>query len=60
MAAQGLVPVAAQGPVEGDDPSMRIRREVRWVLWGLWVACLVLSLWFFVEVIRLFQEAESW
>ncbi|MEV6995960.1 hypothetical protein AB0N87_43765 [Streptomyces sp. NPDC093228] len=43
---------------------MRIRREVRWVLWGLWLACLVFSIWFFIwffaEVITLFRQAESW
>lgn len=39
---------------------MRIRREARWVLWGLWFACLVFSIWFFVEVIRLYLQAESW
>ncbi|GAA3059956.1 hypothetical protein GCM10010448_49130 [Streptomyces glomeratus] len=47
-----------------DDPLMRIRREVRWVLWGLWLACLVFSagfiVWFCAEVIKLFLEAESW
>jgi len=39
---------------------MRIRREVRWVLWGLWLGCLVFSIWFFAEVITLFLQAESW
>lgn len=39
---------------------MRMRREVRWVLWGLWAVCLVFCVWFFVEVIVLFREAESW
>lgn len=36
---------------------MRVRRVV---LWGLWFACLVFSLWFFGEMIALFLEAESW
>ncbi len=39
---------------------MRIRREVRWVLWGLWGACLVFCVWFFAEAIMLFRQAESW
>lgn len=39
---------------------MRIRREVRWVLWGLWLACLVFCVWFVAEAITLFSEAESW
>jgi hypothetical protein len=29
-------------------------------LWGLWLACLGFSIWFFVVVITLFLEAESW
>lgn len=32
------------------DPFMRMRRELRWLLWGLWGACLVFSVWFVVEV----------
>lgn len=44
----------------GDDPLMRIRREARWFVWGLWLACLVFSIWFFAEVIMLFLQAESW
>ncbi|MFF6993250.1 SDR family oxidoreductase [Streptomyces sp. NPDC010273] len=43
-----------------DDLLMRIRREVRWVLWGLWLACLMFSVWFFTEAITLFLQAESW
>jgi hypothetical protein len=39
---------------------MRIRREVRWILWGLWLACLVFSIWFFAKVITLYLQAESW
>lgn len=39
---------------------MRIRREVRWVGWGLWLGCLVFSVWFFAEVTTLFLQAESW
>lgn len=39
---------------------MHIRREARWVLWGLWLACLAFSVWFFAEVITLFLQAESW
>jgi hypothetical protein len=39
---------------------VRTRREVRWVLWGLWLACLVFSVWFLAEVITLFLRAESW
>jgi len=39
---------------------MRIRREARWALWGLWPACLAFCLWFFAEVIMLFRQAESW
>jgi hypothetical protein len=39
---------------------MRLRREVRWVLRGLWLVCLVFSVWFFAELIRLFLRAESW
>lgn len=39
---------------------MRICREVRWILWALWLACLVFSIWFFTEVIMLFVQAESW
>lgn len=52
-------PVTGPGP-RGDDPLVRVRREVRWVLWGLWLACLVFSIWFFAEVITLFLQAESW
>jgi hypothetical protein len=44
----------------GNDPLMRIRREARWLLWGLWLACLVFSIWFVAEVIALFLQAESW
>lgn len=36
---------------------MRIRRVV---LWGLWLACLLFSVWFVAKVIALFLEAESW
>lgn len=39
---------------------MRIRREIRWVLWGLWLGCLVFAIWFFTEAISLFLQAESW
>lgn len=39
---------------------MHIRREVRWVLWGLWLACLAFIIWFAMEVITLFLQAESW
>lgn len=39
---------------------MRLRREARWVLWGLWLACLLFTLWFATEAITLFLEAESW
>ncbi|MFD8422003.1 hypothetical protein [Streptomyces sp. NPDC059466] len=43
---------------------MRVRREACWVLWGLWVGCLVFSvcfiIWFLVEAISLYLEAESW
>jgi hypothetical protein len=39
---------------------MRVRREIRWVLWGLWLGCLVFTIWFFTEVITLFLQAESW
>lgn len=39
---------------------MRMRRDVRRWLWGLWFACLVFSIWFLVEVVMLFLEAESW
>ncbi len=39
---------------------MHMRREARWILWGLWLACLGFSMWIFVEVIRLFLQAESW
>ena len=39
---------------------MRMRREVRWALWGLWLGCLVFSIWFFVEVVEVFLQAESW
>ncbi len=39
---------------------MRIRREVRWALWGLWLGCLGFSIWFITEVIALFLEAETW
>lgn len=39
---------------------MRIRREIRWVLWGLWLACLVFAIWFCAEVMVLFLQAESW
>ncbi|AYN41368.1 hypothetical protein D9753_23590 [Streptomyces dangxiongensis] len=45
---------------KGDDPLMRIRREVRWVSWGLWLACLVFCIWFFAEAITLFLQAGSW
>ncbi|MEV5009730.1 hypothetical protein AB0K74_34010 [Streptomyces sp. NPDC056159] len=38
---------------------MRIRREVRCVLWGLWLACLVFSIWFFAEVITLFLQVST-
>jgi hypothetical protein len=51
---------ASDRTATGDDPLMRIRREVRWVLWGLWLGCLVFSIWFFAEVITLFLQAESW
>jgi len=30
---------------------MRMRREVRWLLWGLWLGCLVFAVWFIVAVI---------
>jgi TRAP-type C4-dicarboxylate transport system permease small subunit len=42
---------------------MHIRREVRWVrwvLWALWLACLAFIIWFAVEAVTLFLEAESW
>lgn len=45
---------------QGMIPLMRIRRQARRLFWGLWIACLVFSLWFFTEVIRLFLQAESW
>lgn len=39
---------------------MRMKEKVRWVLWGLWLACLLFCLWFFAEVLTLFRQAESW
>jgi len=30
---------------------MRMRREVRWLLWGLWLGCLAFVVWFIVAVI---------
>ncbi|WP_225102808.1 hypothetical protein [Streptomyces sp. CoH27] len=30
---------------------MRIRREVRWLLWGLWSVCLAIAIWIVVTVI---------
>lgn len=36
-----------------DERFMRL-------LWGLWLACLVFSVWFVAEVITLFLQAESW
>ncbi|MEV5873591.1 hypothetical protein AB0L75_05015 [Streptomyces sp. NPDC052101] len=36
---------------------MRMRREVRWLLWGLWGACLVFSVWFIV-VVALFLSQD--
>jgi hypothetical protein len=35
---------------------MRMRREVRWLLWGLWLGCLVFSVWFFVTLYVLFTS----
>lgn len=41
------------------DAVMRVPRPVRWVLWALWVGCLVFSLWFFREVYVALRAAES-
>ncbi|MGQ4389416.1 hypothetical protein [Streptomyces sp. SAS_270] len=30
---------------------MHMRREVRWLLWGLWLGCLAFAVWFIVAVI---------
>ncbi|MFI9250361.1 hypothetical protein [Streptomyces sp. NPDC053069] len=35
---------------------MRMRRELRWLLWTLWLACLVVAVWFAVAVIMLLTE----
>jgi hypothetical protein len=37
------------------DHGMRMRRELRWVLWALWVACLVFSVWFIVGMVPFFS-----
>ncbi|MFH0520570.1 hypothetical protein ACHBTE_25760 [Streptomyces sp. M41] len=36
---------------------MRMRRELRWLLWGLWLACLVVALWFMAVVITLLADS---
>ena len=38
------------------DRGMRMRREVRWLLWGPWLACLVVAVWFVVAVIILLMD----
>ncbi|WP_268252679.1 hypothetical protein [Streptomyces alanosinicus] len=35
---------------------MRMRKEVRWLLWTLWLACLVFAVWFVVAVIVLLLD----
>ncbi|MCX5049835.1 MULTISPECIES: hypothetical protein [unclassified Streptomyces] len=35
---------------------MRMRKELRWLLWGLWLVCLVVAVWFVVAVIMLWVD----
>ncbi|MFD7707340.1 hypothetical protein ACFV6E_05770 [Streptomyces sp. NPDC059785] len=30
---------------------MGMRRELRWLLWGLWLGCLAFAIWFVVAVV---------
>lgn len=38
------------------DHGMRMRKELRWLLWGLWLVCLVVAVWFVVAVIMLWVD----
>lgn len=40
-----------------QDRDMRMRRELRWLLWGLWLVCLGVASWFVVVVITLWADA---
>jgi hypothetical protein len=35
---------------------MGMRRGTRWLLWGLWLVCLVVAVWFVVAVILLIVD----
>lgn len=37
-------------PGRCDDPSVRLPRALLWLLWALWLGCLVFAVWFFVTV----------
>ncbi|KUJ42610.1 hypothetical protein ADL25_14725 [Streptomyces sp. NRRL F-5122] len=58
--ASSATPTTIRLTLTGDDSRMRMRREIRRWLWGLWFACLAFSIWFLVEVVMLFLQAESW
>ncbi len=40
----------------GHDRDMRRGRELRWLLWGLWLVCLGVAVWFVVAVIMLWAD----
>jgi len=37
---------------------VRVRREVRWLLWALWLGCLVFDLWAF-RVLYLLYTSDT-
>ncbi len=56
LVSRGLTGTGGAAP--GDDAPVRVRREVRWLLWALWLCCLVFDLWAF-RVLYLLYTSDT-